>query len=98
MGEAAQKIRLGWDDYRQWSDDERWEIIGGEAFAMSPAPTLRHQTILFELSCRFGDHFNDHPCKTSQRQPYRNKNSVILSTASSTVILPVSTVISAIAS
>jgi hypothetical protein len=32
-----------WDDYRSWRDDRRWEIIGGQAFDMSPAPSVFHQ-------------------------------------------------------
>lgn len=28
-------------DYLTWSDDERWEIIDGEAFDMTPAPATR---------------------------------------------------------
>ena len=40
-----------WTDYCAWGDDERWELIDGEAFAMSPAPATRHQAILQELSC-----------------------------------------------
>ena len=42
-----------WEDYRTWPDSERWEIIGGEVFAMSPAPSLRHQTISVELAAQF---------------------------------------------
>jgi Uma2 family endonuclease len=42
---CAHKLGYSWDDYRSWPDDERWELIGGEAFAMSPAPSTRHQTV-----------------------------------------------------
>lgn len=33
-----------WSDYQTWPDDERWEIIGGTAHAMSfaPAPSISH--------------------------------------------------------
>ena len=36
-------------DYLTWDDDERWEIINGQAYNMSPAPTTKHQLILGEL-------------------------------------------------
>jgi len=51
MGETAYKIhrKHTWDDYRTWPDDERWEVIGGEAHAMSPGPTSRHQRIARDL-------------------------------------------------
>ena len=52
-----------WEDYRTWPDSERWEIIGGEVFAMSPAPSLRHQTISVELAAQFQAHFRGKPCK-----------------------------------
>lgn len=42
--------RYNWRDYRSWPNDQRWEIIGGEAFAMSPSPGSRHQRILLELA------------------------------------------------
>ena len=32
-----------YDDYRQW--EGRWEIIDGIPYAMSPAPSMRHQWI-----------------------------------------------------
>ncbi|TVR52460.1 MAG: Uma2 family endonuclease [Spirochaetaceae bacterium] len=37
-------------DYRTWSDDERWELIDGVAWSMSPAPTPDHQSILLRLT------------------------------------------------
>ena len=30
-------------DYLTWPDEERWEIINGEAWSMTPAPSIRHQ-------------------------------------------------------
>ena len=32
-------------DYLSWDDDERWELIGGEAHNMTPAPSTNHQNI-----------------------------------------------------
>lgn len=32
-------------DYRSWDDGQRWELIDGVAYAMSPAPGPRHQKI-----------------------------------------------------
>ncbi len=32
-------------DYRTWPDDERWEIIDGGVYDMSPAPRVKHQVI-----------------------------------------------------
>ena len=46
----ARRRPYTWDDYRAWPDDERWEIVAGEAYAMSPAPSTRHQHIVTALT------------------------------------------------
>jgi Uma2 family endonuclease len=48
----AQKTKKGFTyaDYLTWPDDERWELIDGEAYNMTPAPTTRHQNIVYNLS------------------------------------------------
>lgn len=35
--------RYSWSDYLAWPGDERYELIEGIAYAMSPAPRRRHQ-------------------------------------------------------
>ena len=50
-------------DYLNWPEGERWEIIGGEAFAMSPAPGRRHQQLSGELFRQFANHLKGKPCK-----------------------------------
>ena len=32
-------------DYQSWLDDERWELINGTAYNMTPAPSFKHQAI-----------------------------------------------------
>ena len=36
-------------DYMNWPDEERWELIDGIAYDMSPAPTIKHQNIAGSL-------------------------------------------------
>ena len=36
-------------DYLTWSEDERWELIEGVPYDMTPGPTPKHQEILGEL-------------------------------------------------
>ncbi|MEW6220275.1 MAG: Uma2 family endonuclease [Thermodesulfobacteriota bacterium] len=36
-------------DYRTWSEDERWELIAGVPFCMTPAPSTRHQRLAGEM-------------------------------------------------
>ena len=65
MSGAALKLdeRYCWADYCGWPDDERWEIIGGVAFDMSPAPVIRHQAIVVELGRQFANAFLDKKCR-----------------------------------
>jgi len=51
-------------DYRQWTEDERWELIEGEAYAMSPAPTRTHQTVLLEVVRQIANFLEGKPCQT----------------------------------
>jgi len=43
---AAEKIkRYTYADYLTWPDEERWELIDGTPYNMSPAPSFRHQRV-----------------------------------------------------
>lgn len=42
--------RYTWDDYQDFPDDERWEIVGGKTYSMTPSPSTRHQSVSLELS------------------------------------------------
>ena len=37
-------------DYLTWPDEERWELIEGVPYSMSPAPSRKHQQISVELT------------------------------------------------
>ncbi len=50
-------------DYLQWNDSERWEIIDGLPYDMSPAPTSGHQDISFELGRQLGNYLRGKPCR-----------------------------------
>lgn len=51
VGEPAKKDdrRYIYGDYKAWSEDERWELIDGVAWNMSPAPSMGHQVLSMEL-------------------------------------------------
>ncbi len=65
MGPLALKLeeRYSYGDYLAWDDGERWELIDGIAYNMSPAPNRRHQGISMELSAQFHSYLRDKPCK-----------------------------------
>lgn len=49
-------------DYCNWSEDERWELIDGQAYAMS-APSRVHQEIVLELGTQIHNYLKGKPCK-----------------------------------
>jgi Uma2 family endonuclease len=49
-------------DYLKWDDDERWELIDGIAYNMTPAPSRFHQKISLELILQLGNFFRKTPC------------------------------------
>jgi Uma2 family endonuclease len=44
-----------YEDYLKW--DGRWEIINGIAYAMSPAPSPKHQKITFKIAKELDSNF-----------------------------------------
>ncbi|HNX74985.1 MAG TPA: Uma2 family endonuclease [Candidatus Rifleibacterium sp.] len=52
-----------WADYITWPENERWEIINGEAFDMSPAPGVMHQEVSTALSGLLYNFFSEHTCR-----------------------------------
>ena len=44
--------RWTWSDYQTWTEEERWEIIDGQALAMSPAPSTSHQGVALRIAAR----------------------------------------------
>jgi len=50
-------------DYKLWPEGERWELIQGDAWSMSPAPKRRHQTILGSLYAQLDRYFLGKPCR-----------------------------------
>lgn len=64
MPQAATRTgHFSYGDYCQWPDDERWELIDGEAFAMAPAPTRLHQEFVVELTRQIANSLQGHPCR-----------------------------------
>lgn len=53
-------------DYCTWPDEERWELIDGVAYDMSPAPNRTHSLILGELSRQVRNYFHGKPCEVHQ--------------------------------
>ncbi len=55
--------RYTFADYQTWPDSERWEIIDGAAYMMSPSPSRGHQDLVLELAGMLRDFLKGKPCK-----------------------------------
>jgi len=55
--------KFTYGDYITWSDDERWELIDGYAYNMSPAPSTRHQRISREIERQIANFLLDRSCE-----------------------------------
>jgi len=64
MGYPAKKIEKKWSyaDYYSWDDGKRYELIDGEIYDMSPAPSRRHQEISLNLILILGNYFKNKSC------------------------------------
>lgn len=65
MSLSAKKENTGYTyrDYKSWSDYERWELISGIAYDMSPAPSRRHQEVCLELARQISNYLVGKTCK-----------------------------------
>lgn len=58
-----QQRRYSVKDYQKWPDDEKWEIIDGVTYDMSPAPRIKHQNIVSNFHINLKTH-PQNPCYT----------------------------------
>lgn len=54
---------FNYGDYAGWSDDQRWELIDGQAYAMSPAPSVAHQETAGRIYRQIADALEGTPCR-----------------------------------
>jgi Uma2 family endonuclease len=55
--------KYSYADYRSWPEAERWELIRGVPFAMSPAPRRVHQWLVSALNGQLYAWFRGKPCR-----------------------------------
>ena len=51
-----------YSDYKNWPEDERWELIDGVAWNMSPAPSRKHQGIFTNIFRELSTYLKDKEC------------------------------------
>lgn len=65
MGYALQKEaeKFTYGHYLSWDDGERWELIDGEAYNMTPAPNTGHQLLVMQLLLQLGNQLKEKSCQ-----------------------------------
>jgi Uma2 family endonuclease len=53
---------FSWNEYKDWPEDERWQIINGHAYCMAAAPNIRHQKITGNFYRIIGNMLAGKPC------------------------------------
>jgi len=61
LSKKEEKFTYG--DYLSWPDEERWELIEGVPYDMTPAPSRFHQEILMEMARQFANYLRNKACK-----------------------------------
>jgi Uma2 family endonuclease len=66
MGSTAEKIekRFSYAEYASWKDDQRWELIDGVPYNMTPAPRTQHQSILGNLAANVHAYLKGKQCRS----------------------------------
>jgi len=66
-----------YDQYKEWDGD--WELIGGVAYAMSPAPIRRHQSIASVIIAMLHPQLEDCPqCEVLGKIDYKIDESTVV--------------------
>ena len=65
MAPLAKKLneKFSYADYQNWPEGERFELIEGIPYDMSPAPNTEHQTIAGEIFGNIWQFLKDKPCR-----------------------------------
>jgi Uma2 family endonuclease len=59
----AQNKKYSYKDYLTWSKEEKWELIDGVPYAMSPAPSRIHQEISMRLTNEIYNYLKGKKCR-----------------------------------
>jgi Uma2 family endonuclease len=63
MALAEKQEYYTYADYYSWDTDERYELIDGIPYLMSPAPTHTHQRLSMELARLFSNYLHNKTCE-----------------------------------
>jgi len=60
---SAATTKFTYGDYLTWPEAERWELIDGVAYAMTPAPSVAHQRLVREILTQINIFLGGGPCE-----------------------------------
>ncbi len=60
---TATEKKFTYGDYLGWPEGERWELIEGMPYDMTPAPSTTHQTIVVDLLRQISNYLFDKDCR-----------------------------------
>ena len=64
MSSIPQEVHYTYDDYKNFPDELRCEIIGGKVYDMTPTPSTKHQRVTGKIFRLIGNHLAaGHPCQ-----------------------------------
>jgi len=63
LAEEMQKEQFTYSDYKKLPESERWELIEGEAYDMSPAPGITHQRVSRDISTMICNYLEGKKCE-----------------------------------
>jgi len=55
---------FSWYEYKDWPEDDRWQIIDGHAYCMAAAPNIKHQKVAGNLYATIREKLKGKPCST----------------------------------
>ncbi|MCX8124985.1 MAG: Uma2 family endonuclease [Spirochaetes bacterium] len=58
-----QDSKYTYADYLTWPAEQRWELIDGIAYDMTPAPDITHQNIVLNIGRIIADYLEEKSCK-----------------------------------
>ena len=77
MSNLAYIEHYTYDDYKMW--DDNWELIDGVAYAMAPAPMIKHQRLSFRIAREIDNSLADcEKCEVLSEVDYKVSEDTVL--------------------
>ncbi len=54
---------MTYEDYKTWTGEQLWELVAGQPYVMTPAPSCQHQRLVTRVWQTLSGHFQGGPCE-----------------------------------